>query len=226
MFNSMSQMLALKASKYVDNKESVCDIGSQTLTKSSEKTIARYSDFDIDLTKINDVCGLYKAIGFKKYHNIDIAKHNENTIVQDLNYALTNIDQQYDLVTNNGTLEHIFNQYAVLKNMHDLCKKDGVMFHLVPFTGWIDHGLYNYNPNFFTALAKANKYEILYTGFGETSGEHSIPVEFEVSKKRSYSRDDYEEKIKDWEYDPFIIVIYRKIVEEEFKIPMQEIYEV
>jgi hypothetical protein len=46
--------------------------------------------------------------------------------------------------------------------MHDLTAPGGVMMHSLPSHGRFDHGLVNYNPKFFWALAKANEYRWLY----------------------------------------------------------------
>ena len=73
--------------------------------------------------------------------------------------------ETFDLVTDLGTAEHCFNQFAVFKNFHDLCKADGVMIHALPAQGNVNHGFYNYHPRFFADLAAANKYEIMDLSF-------------------------------------------------------------
>jgi len=68
---------------------------------------------------------------------------------------------KYCLTVNAGTTEHLFNQVNAFNVMHDLTRPDGVMIHILPFIGSIDHGFFNYNPNLFSALAGANDYELL-----------------------------------------------------------------
>jgi hypothetical protein len=67
---------------------------------------------------------------------------------------------KYGFVTNHGTSEHILNQYNVFKVMHDLTMTGGFMLHAVPFTVHLEHGFFNYQPNFFDALARYNSYEV------------------------------------------------------------------
>ena len=67
----------------------------------------------------------------------------------------------FDVVTNFGTSEHIFNQSAMMRFMHELTRVGGVMFHVVPVAGGRDHGFFNYHPCFFWDLARANNYEVL-----------------------------------------------------------------
>lgn len=66
---------------------------------------------------------------------------------------------KYDFVTNFGTSEHVANQLNCFKVVHDLTKLGGYMFHEVPFTGCVNHGLFTYTPKFFWMLCKSNFYE-------------------------------------------------------------------
>ncbi len=64
----------------------------------------------------------YRALGFASYDAIDV-NSRYGSLVMDLNVDLRErcgFERTFDLVTNNGTGEHIFNQYAVFKNMHQL----------------------------------------------------------------------------------------------------------
>jgi hypothetical protein len=77
----------------------------------------------------------------------------------DLNCPI-DLKRQFHVVNNCGTLEHIFNVGQAFKTIHDHTFPGGFMIHQVPFTGWIDHGFYNFNPTFFWDLAFANQYHI------------------------------------------------------------------
>ena len=48
--------------------------------------------------------------------------------------------------------------------MHDFARAGAAMVHVVPFTGYFNHGLFNYHPIFFVLLAAANGYQIDYLG--------------------------------------------------------------
>jgi hypothetical protein len=67
----------------------------------------------------------------------------------------------YDLVTNFGTTEHIANQLNAFKVIHDLTHPGGLMYHEVPFTGWVNHGLVSYTPRFFWMLCRSNLYKYM-----------------------------------------------------------------
>lgn len=80
---------------------------------------------------------------------------------RDLNTATFDGDE-YDIVYNHGTAEHIFNIANVFRFMHDACRLGGLMIHEAPFTGWVDHGFWTIQPTAYYDLARANNYEIVY----------------------------------------------------------------
>ena len=126
---------------------SVCDFGNQRYRGGWEpqeyKTTADY----------------YKQEHDAQYIAFDLNREM-GAIPLDLNLPVAEQNHlyQYDLVVNNGTSEHLFNQYQVFKNMHDLCILGGIMLNVVPFSPWINHGFFNYNPIFFRDLILANDY--------------------------------------------------------------------
>ena len=75
----------------------------------------------------------------------------------------------FDVVLNCGTSEHVLGQYNCFKVIHDAVKTDGIIYHELPFTGYLDHGYFNYQPRLFFDLAKANGYEIIEASIGEPS---------------------------------------------------------
>lgn len=107
----------------------------------------------------------YESLGFE-YLALDV---NENMGAKIVDLNITGHGLKADLVTNNGTSEHIFNQAAVFQNAHEI--SSCLMLHFLPFTPWLNHGFYNYNPIFFRDLSAANDYEIVFAEIGNRSGE-------------------------------------------------------
>ncbi len=105
----------------------------------------------------------YRALGFTRHDAIDV-NGRYGSLVMDLNQDLRRtygFARTFDLVTNNGTGEHVFDQRAVFENVHALAKPGGVMLHVLPFFNWLNHGFYAFSPLLFLDLAAANGYEIL-----------------------------------------------------------------
>ena len=68
---------------------------------------------------------------------------------------------EYDVVTNFGTTEHVFNIGEAFKTVHNLTKPGGLSLHCVPCFAFINHGFYNIHPNLFVEMVRANKYEFV-----------------------------------------------------------------
>jgi hypothetical protein len=134
----------------------------------------------------------------------------------DLNLPVP-IEQQFDLTINIGTAEHIFNVAQFFRTAHERTRAGGLMMHSSPFTGWPDHGFFNFQPTFFFDLALANQYEILSFVIGRVK-----PFEYV--------------QVRDREHVPQLIragkipvashinVVYRKAADAEFVVPMQGYY--
>lgn len=82
----------------------------------------------------------------------------------------------FDIVTNLGSTEHVFDQTNVFRCIHDFAKVGAIFLHSVPATGYYNHALYNYHPLFFVFLARANGYEIVYASISPPHLEHTIPI--------------------------------------------------
>ena len=68
-----------------------------------------------------------------------------------------------DLVTDFGTLEHVFDIKTALLNMNKMLRIDGVIVHTSP-VNFFGHGYVNFNPQYFTDFYTKNRYKkILFT---------------------------------------------------------------
>jgi len=156
----------LREQGYFNNFKSVIELGSQEIPFDKEQISQLVEDFfGYVLTEETPVTAktLYKSMGLELYQCID-ADGCHNALVFDLNKDIQQVYgfiEQFDLVTNHGTTEHCFDQYHCFMNIHNLCRAGGLMIHVLPIQGWINHGLYNYQPSFFYNLAAVNCYQII-----------------------------------------------------------------
>ena len=109
------------------------------------------------------------------YDAIDIAIGHKTTIV-DLNTKRLpeHMIGAYDTVLNCGTSEHILNQMNVFAALHAATKKGGMIMHLVPSMGFVDHGYFCYTSRFFFDLAGYNKYEVVDMWYDGPSGSENV----------------------------------------------------
>jgi hypothetical protein len=159
---------------------------------------------------------LYEALGMK-YHCVDV-DGRVGSLVMDLNFDSVPDEHKgrYDLITNHGTSEHILNQYNVFKTMHDFARVGSLFIHAVPFTVHLEHGFFNYQPNFFDALARYNSYETLGIWVGPDWQLASfIPWDPMLLDYLAFSS----------KTTHLLVVAQRKMYNREFCVPFQEIYE-
>jgi SAM-dependent methyltransferase len=107
------------------------------------------------------VANVYRALGVD-YCAIDVdAKYG--SIFFDLNTFAPSPDWvgAFDMVNNEGTIEHLINPINGFQVAHELLKSGGVARHSIPLTGNWDHGLFHPTGSFFLAMLNENRYELL-----------------------------------------------------------------
>jgi len=158
---------------------------------------------------------LFERLGME-YSCID-ATGEHGALKWDLNFdgCMEEYRGQYQLVTNHGTTEHVLNQFNSFKMVHDLAAKGGLMMHALPFLSYVDHGYFNYQPNLFLDLARANGYELLGMWLNiDKNLTHLIPWERNLEKHLQIEKS-----------DSLLLVLFRKNLDEEFSAPFQAVYE-
>jgi hypothetical protein len=135
----------------------------------------------------------------------------------DLNQPVPLADK-FGVTINIGTGEHVFNVYQFYKTAHDLTADGGLMIHSAPFTGWIDHGFYSFQPTFFFDLARANRYHVVTFVIAQLSPFRCAQIT---------RHDELPDLIKSEALpaNTHINVVFRKSADAiEFKIPTQGYY--
>lgn len=123
---------------------SVVELGDQFVTHSTPHRLARE---------------WYREIGCGRYESID--SNGRGTINFDLNRKWGRPEEEFDLVTDFGTAEHIFNQAEVWRTIHRLAKVGGYIAFDKPTQGYPEHGFYNYHETFFRDVAATNGWRVL-----------------------------------------------------------------
>jgi hypothetical protein len=135
----------------------------------------------------------------------------------DLNYPVA-VEEQFEVLINSGTGEHVFNVFQFFKTCHEVTRPGGIMFHSMPFCGWVEHGFYNFNPTFYWDLAAANGYRVvamIYTEFDpvrmvQLAGREKI---LEMARGGELGR------------NSLLYAVFAKgDSESEFRIPFQAVY--
>ncbi len=159
---------------------------------------------------------LYEWLGIKEYESID-ANGEFGAHAFDLNKDLRkeyNYRKKFDLVTNHGTTEHVFDQHMCFKNVHELTKKGGFMLHAAPliYLSGINHAFYYVGPAFYKDLSAANDYTV-----------KGIWVVINNRIIKPYSDMFFKKKIKDLDFVNMFYLL-RKNSDKPFNIPQQGSY--
>jgi len=203
----------------------VCELGNQTL-KNAKQRRSIYKRLGLKGVEPASVREWYLSMGFSNYTAIDVNQERD-AVAMDLNLNLyTDYDytEQFDLVTNNGTGEHVFNQRSLFENTHNLTRRGGCMIHCLPRYRWVDHGFYNYNPNLFTALATANNYRVSHLWLAQNNMDQLTELDPTVLHRQTEMR--RETGIDTWERDVTVVAILwkNKTFDPNFAMPIQHVY--
>jgi hypothetical protein len=131
---------------------SVCELGDQWVTYTDPHILA--SQF-------------FRGLGCSQYVSID--GNGRGTHLADLNKPLAPQLGTFDLVTDFGTGEHIFDQAQVWRTLHSLVRVGGYLAFDRPTQGYPGHGYYLADECLFRDVAAANEYGIVHLVHGRTS---------------------------------------------------------
>jgi hypothetical protein len=194
--STLPLLMALKRRGYIPNGSAVIEVGAQQLDEtflSAKNDIGAIGRF-FGITSppppfawsgprsdTNVLAGAPLAREFwtwlgLSYASIDI-DGSPGSIPLDLNYdeVPTEFIGKYDVVTNFGTTEHVANQLQSFKIVHDLATPGGLMLHVLPTSGGLNHGLVSYNPKFFWMLGRSNGYKIAFMTMGQSERNSGLP---------------------------------------------------
>lgn len=101
---------------------------------------------------------LYRLFGIENYSSIDLNDPRADWSF-DLNQPVS-LPRQFDLVTNFGTGEHVFNIGQLFRNIDGFLRDGGVALHVLPAFLDPEHGYYNIHPRLYFDLARSNQYKV------------------------------------------------------------------
>lgn len=122
---------------------SVCELGDQYITHDRRRLASEF----------------YKELGCGRYVSID--GNGRGTFTHDLNIKWNYTWPPFDLVTDFGTGEHVFNQAQVWRTIHVLTKPRGFIVFDRPAAGYPEHCFYNIHETLIYDIAEANKYRVV-----------------------------------------------------------------
>ena len=166
-----------KKNKLFKNVRKIIDMGSKTLRINYNDLEYLFNQSNLNFNKKKfsflkkfpkgkrkSTSLFWEEIGIKDYNCLDINKE-KGSIFCDLNIPFNDKKHigKYDLVTDFGNNEHVFNVGEAYKTMYKLCKKNGfIWIHQQVYN---TNGFFNFNISFFEGFALANKLNIVYAAY-------------------------------------------------------------
>lgn len=172
---TMGPLLLLHDRGLLGESEVACDFGSMEFDSREPaanpvfEAIFRARGLEVPETFYDEETGrmygtagdYWRALGWE-YTSYDI-DGRFGSVVCDLNVDELPASEhgKYTLTMNGGTGEHVFNQYNFFRQVHNVTRVGGLMFHIVPFHLAQFHGFFQYSPVLFHSLAQYNGYDVL-----------------------------------------------------------------
>lgn len=171
----LEDLIALKRSGALDDCRRVIEIGAQQIADSLilapelADAIKLFNGRDLHLEPVGaQNFSEHAPPGRLLWQAIGMQSRSLDLVGGDLRIDLNRgrvpfrYRRHFDLAVNAGTTEHVVNQGNAFAAIHGLIRKGGMMYHIVPSAGHVDHGFFGYQPKFFHRLAAANDYETVH----------------------------------------------------------------
>jgi SAM-dependent methyltransferase len=104
----------------------------------------------------------FEALGAARVEAMDNSNYEGAKLVHDLNQPIPpEWREQFDVVYDGGTLEHVFNFPVALRNSMELLRPGGRLFIHTCANNLCGHGFYQFSPElFYRALSPENGFEV------------------------------------------------------------------
>ena len=231
---AVQNIVEMYASGYFKNCKSVLEIGSQELHlgKDDIKELFKQANLDSSqVDKFKDIDNFpkhkpkastkpfYNALGLSEYTCIDVNQEH-GAIGHDLNLPFLDKSKynNFDVVTDFGSCEHVFNVVEAYKTMHNLLKPKG--YFIVAQGVLKGNGYFLFDNSFFSGFAAANNYKIISSSYivltkakseNESDLHYHIPLSRDLFDVLDFSKLD----------NVAIYMVMQKQEDKEFVIPYQ-----
>ena len=231
---NIQNIIEMYSSGYFKNSKSILEIGSQELhcSKGDIKELFKQANLDSEqVDNFKDIDNLpnrrpaasakpfYDALGLTEYSCIDL-NEDHGAIGHDLNKPFLDKSKfnKFDVVTDFGSCEHVFNIAEAYKTMHKLLKPEG--YFIVTQAVLKGNGYFLFDNSFFAGFAAANNYKIISSSYivsTKVRTENQSYLDFLIPLSRDlFDVLDYSKLT-----NVSIYVVLQKQEDKEFKMPYQ-----
>ena len=149
--------------------ETVCTLGHQALFISNRELRRLLAEFQREPFSLPSNRAMWFAedaltpLGFRQVDSMDASDYEGASIIHDLNVEIgPELVERYDLVWDNGTLEHVFDFPTAILNAMRMTKVGGHILLGLPANNQCGHGFYQFSPELlFRVFTPRNGFELL-----------------------------------------------------------------
>lgn len=106
---------------------------------------------------------LLQLLGAEHICSVDASSYEGASLVHDMNLPIpNNLKHAFSVVIDAGTLEHIFDFPAAIKNCMEMVQEGGHLLLMTPANNFMGHGFYQFSPElFFRVCSAENGFEVV-----------------------------------------------------------------
>jgi len=140
------------------------------LSKNNLRSVFESFGYKVDTQQIDSIFNqtngyaenLLTCLGAKEIHSFDKSGYESATHLHDMNRELPErFKEQYTMVLDGGSLEHIFNFPVAIKNCMEMVSVGGHYLAITPANNFLGHGFYQFSPElFFSVFTHENGFEL------------------------------------------------------------------
>ena len=110
---------------------------------------------------LSDDC-LLRMIGFERIVRVDYSDYEAPDAILDLNSHQTppELTAAFDFVLDSGTIEHVFDIAAAIRQCARMVRPGGRVMHLTPSSNCVEHGFHSVSPTLFADFYRASRFEV------------------------------------------------------------------
>lgn len=169
--------LLFLSKKYPDlNSGSLLQLGRQDAYFDFEQLLRTAKRFEVGLKattpnivtnnwtgqEVIDDITLFSSLGFSRIDSLDFVADEGANFIHDLNvFVPETFHENWEVVYDAGTLEHVFDIMSAFENIHHMLKPNGYIIHELPTNDFVDHGFWQISPTTLLDCYSANNYKIL-----------------------------------------------------------------
>lgn len=165
-------------------------LGRQNLYCSKKRLIDYARHYDVNQSEMEGIffednyCEpvLY-ALGAKHVDSMDFSDYEKASVVHDLNKPIPeDFKRKYTLVVDSGTLEHIFDFPAAIRNCMEMLSVNGHFITVTTGNNYLGHGFYQFSPELlYRVFSKENGFKVEYMFLGVLSNNGNKETWYSVN---------------------------------------------